>query len=192
MAQPPYLGVEPGAPISPKKRGIPAWLIAILVVVGFIFVLVASLFALGAYSYSKFLRAAKSAEARMMVGTIAKDAAAAYDRDMALCPSASNPVPIDINDIKGTKWTSAPSDWIVDKSSNSGFACLEFSMSDPQYYQYDYQSTGTSAPGASFTAIAKGDLDGDGVQSLFTLEGRIVAGEVITVSPTVIETHPEE
>jgi len=191
MDQPPYLSAEPGAPISPKKRSIPAWLIAIGVVVGFVVIVVVSLFALGAYSYTKFLRAAKTAEARMMVGTIAKDAALAYERDEALCPSASNPVPNDINDIKGTKWMSAPSDWLVDKASNRGFACLGFSMSDPQFYQYDYQSSG-SGTGATYTATAKGDLDGDGIQSLFTLEGHIVAGEVVTVSPTVVETHPEE
>ena len=46
--------------------------------------------------------------------------------------------------------------------------------------------------GDTFTAEAKGDLDGDGVTSSFTLTGTIGAGDMVTVSPVIKETNPDE
>lgn len=50
---------------------------------------------------------------------------------------------------------------------------LHFSLDDPHYYQYEYESTGSSSagPGSKFTARALGDLDCDTVQSTFEMYG---------------------
>ena len=72
-----------------------------------------------------------------------------------------------------------------------GWACLRFSMDGPQYYQYEYDATATS-----FSAIAHGDLNGNTVESTFTLAGSVVedtTGEfVVTVAPSISEVNPEE
>lgn len=200
MTQPPYIGPEPGSPVT-KKKGIPGWGVAILAVLGLGAAIVVVLFALGINSYYRFVRAAKTAEARMMLGSMARDAMSAYEAESydsfgalttnVLCPSASNPVPADVADIKGRQYMSTPGEWEADKTGNGGFACLNFRMTEPQHYQYDYQSNGKGV-GSSFRGFARGDLDGDGVLSNFTIEGRVAAGGVLTLSPSLIETHPDE
>ncbi len=76
-----------------------------------------------------------------------------------------------------TKWTNAVSPGITWKA-------LDFAMGDNFYYAYQFLNVlGTSAPlttaGMAFYAAARGDLDGDGVPSLFeraaahTTEGTI-------------------
>jgi hypothetical protein len=57
-------------------------------------------------------------------------------------------------------------------------------------YMYTSDSTATS-PGAKFTAVANGDLDGNGTQSTFQLFGSITNGQ-LNVSPSLQETNPEE
>jgi hypothetical protein len=81
---------------------------------------------------------------------------------------------------------SNPAEWQLDKDAHAGFACLGFEMSSPQYYQYDYQSTGTA-----FTATARGDLNGDGQLSSFTVTGKVV-GDRLVVSTGVDEVNPKE
>lgn len=167
-----------------KKSRAPVW---IIVIAGAVLVLVAVLgifAALAIFGVRKYIANAKTAEARNTIGQIARDAAASYERDGKLCPSASSPVPATVP--RGTKYQSTPTDWQADKATNAGFACLHFSMADPQYYQYDYKSTPSG-----FIVIARGDLNGDGVQSLFELQGHVSGGS-INVAPNMIEKNPEE
>lgn len=56
----------------------------------------------------------------------------------------------------------------------------------PQSYQYRYEATPSS-----FLAGGRGDLNGDGKFSDFTLEGRVEAGR-LRLSPQISETDPEE
>ncbi len=53
------------------------------------------------------------------------------------------------------------------------WSALQFSMDDPHYYRYEYESTGSSSagPGSRFTARAMGDLNCDTVQSTFEMVG---------------------
>ena len=81
---------------------------------------------------------------------------------------------------------STPGEWERDKEAKAGFSCLGFSMSSPQYYQYDYK-----AQGDAFTAIARGDLDSDSVFSEFKLGGTIVNGE-LRVNQAIEESNPNE
>lgn len=172
-------------------------LVELMIVVAIIGVLAA----LSIYGVSKYMANAKTAEARTGIGQIAKDAGSAFQREtMAgsvlsagsdaaisnrLCPTASA-IPAAVPSAK--KYQSAAASW----SADAGWTCLKFSMKDPQYYQYQYVATGDgSTDGHGFSAIAVGNLDGDAVNSTFTLAGRVQSG-VLNVAPTPTEVNPEE
>jgi type IV pilus assembly protein PilA len=126
-----------------------------------------------------------------MAGTIlAVGTSAGLSRQ--LCNKASASVPTGKGAIAGSKYQSAPGDWNVDAVGNSGFACLKFSMDQPQYYMYMYTSGGGGTAGANFQATADGDLNGDGVLSTFSLIGSVNTSIVLNVAPNITETQPEE
>jgi type IV pilus assembly protein PilA len=172
------------APPPPQKSGFPTVLIVFLVAIPAIIAVIGILAVLAIYGVRKYIANAKTAEARNSLGQIAKDAAAAYDRDGKVCASASSPIPATVP--HAAKYQSMASEWEADKAVNGGFACLKFEMSSPQYYQYDYKATASG-----FTATAHGDLNGDGVESTFEIEGKVVGG-VLQVAPMLKETNPEE
>jgi type IV pilus assembly protein PilA len=80
----------------------------------------------------------------------------------------------------------------VDAAGNSGFACLKFVMDQPQYFMYNYVSAGGGLTGNSFTAIANGDLNGDGVLSTFSVMGSINSSYALNIAPNMLEVQPEE
>jgi type IV pilus assembly protein PilA len=163
---------------------------------------------LAAYGVRKYVANSKTAEARNSLGRIANGAIIAYEKEnmsgstlpqatsagfsRTLCASASAPVPATASKIAGSKYQSSPGDWTVDSVAGSGFACLHFTIDEPQYYMYNYTTSGTSKVGDSFTCTANGDLNGDGVLSTFQLIGQIGSGFVINVAPNMGEISPEE
>jgi type IV pilus assembly protein PilA len=177
-------------------------LVELMIVVAIIGVLAA----LAIYGVRKYLTSAKSAEARTALGRLAKDAQSAFEREVlsqnivpingsvvitrALCDDAP-PVPRTLLPLKAGKYQSSPADW-----KEFGWNCLKFSMSDPQYFMYRYESTSTSAtPGETFTAYANGDLDGDGIPSTFEFFGKIqgdTSGVVLTLGDQIRESDPDE
>jgi type IV pilus assembly protein PilA len=180
-------------------------LIELMIVVAIVGVLAV----LAIYGVRKYIANSKTAEARNSLGQIGKDAATAYEKEhvangilaqggstailRALCASATNPVPQTAGNVSGKKYQSSPTEWTVDQATNGGFACLKYIMDQPQYYQYNYTSSGTQGSiGNTFTATANGDLNGDGTFSTFALNGSIGAGFVLNIEPTVEETNPEE
>jgi type IV pilus assembly protein PilA len=157
----------------------------------------------------KYVTNAKTTEATNSLGAVAYGAAAAYERESMssavlaqhstsgfsrrLCASASKSVPAAQASIQGRKYQSKPSEWNVDAASNSGFACLKFSMDQPQYYMYSYSISGSgSNTGDSFTAAAQGDLDGNGVLSLFQVSGAIGSGFVLNIAPNFVVVRPDD
>jgi type IV pilus assembly protein PilA len=163
---------------------------------------------LAIYGVRKYLANAKSAEARNALGRLANAAATEYEQESmagsvlpigsstaltrALCKSASTSVPSTPTAIRGQKYQSAASEWNVDYTGNSGFACLEFTIDQPQYYMYSYHAGGTGSVGDTFTATANGDLNGDGIESTFQVTGSVDSAYVLNTAPNLITIQPEE
>jgi len=177
-----------------ERSGTPTWIIVLFVVVGLVVLMVGALGILAWTGMRKYMSASKQAEAVSTVNEIARDGVAAYSRETLatlapahkLCDSASSPVPMSITAVTGKKYSSTPAEWRADEGMDKGFACLKFEMSLPQYYQYDYK---LDSP-VSFTAIAHGDLDADGVLSEFTQHGTVRASDV-ELDP-LVRKNPEE
>jgi type IV pilus assembly protein PilA len=170
---------------------------------------------LAIYGVKKKVNHARTTEARNNVGRLARDAAAAFERerttatgaiaarqtraiDNRLCTTASATVPSSLNAIRGRKYQSTANDWSRDRATaGRGFACLGFTVEEPQYYAYEYRTSTTNwnnagAVNTTFDAYARGDLDGNGVRSEFRIHGRVVSKGRLQVSPTILESLPDE
>jgi type IV pilus assembly protein PilA len=184
-------------------------LVELMIVVAIIGVLAA----LAVYGVRRYIVSSKTAEARNNIGRMAKDAAAAFNREIMdgtlldprtatdvssrLCAAATSPVPASADDIKGRKYQSSPDEW-QDGTSAQGWRCLKFSLETPQYFQYDYAATlADDGVDSTFSAIAHGNLDADDDLSTFQLDGKVIKGAesgalAVSISPTAIETDPDE
>ncbi|MCK6592545.1 MAG: hypothetical protein L6Q76_33745, partial [Polyangiaceae bacterium] len=136
-------------------------LIVVAVVVGG-FLLLGILGSLAYSGMQRYLSTSKSAEAKANVGALARGIATCAETEEASGPKGLPPtsakVPASLGQVKGTKYASSPADW-----SDAAFTCARFSVSTPQYFQYQWVLT---SPGAQGTVRAEGDLDGDGVAEI--------------------------
>ncbi len=188
------------AKLKRLKRGFT--LVELMIVVAIVGILAA----LAIYGVSKYVKNAKTAEARDALGRMSKDATGAYQREsmapdvMALgsssgishrlCSSAS-PVPSSVP--ASQKYQSKPTDW--GGAATAGWTCLKFSMEDPQYFQYDYSASNETTSAATFSCLAHGDLDGDSASSTFYIAGGVKsdAGKLVAVAaPNIGEVNPDE
>lgn len=189
---PPQWNQGPGPQGGPPKKGVPTWLIVVLVG-GFVLVFGGGvLAALAIYGVRSYITAAKTAEATNSLGQIGVDAVAAYERGVTssrgdtgkrLCASASATVPASLASVKGKKYQSTPREWEANRARNAGFACLRFEMSAPQYFVYGYTAQGGSKPGDGFEATATADLSGNGELTRLHTTGRITPAGTLEVTP---------
>ncbi|MBW2262350.1 MAG: hypothetical protein JRG91_10555, partial [Deltaproteobacteria bacterium] len=71
---------------------------------------------------------------------------------------------------------------------------LKFSIADPHYYAYEFQSNcpGSVGSAALFTARARGDLDADGAESTFERVGTVNDQMEVQGSGGLYEFQPTE
>ncbi len=177
-------------------------LIELMIVVAIVGILAV----LAIYGVRDYIANTKTAEATNALGLISQDALTAYEREgMAgtvlsqttssllarrFCAGSSASVPSSSTSIQGKKYQSSLADWMVDAPTSAGFACLKFQMDAPQYYMYSYSITGTGSPGDTYTAIAQGDLNGDGILSLYSITGSVTNARTIAVAPNLTVVRP--
>jgi type IV pilus assembly protein PilA len=163
-----------------KPRGFT--LIELMIVVAIIGVLAA----IAIPSFVKYVRRSKTTEATMNLRKMYDGAVAYYVGEHADASGniqskqfpASGPTTPSLNTLTasmlaGKKYQSQPSEWKV-----GGWAALDFSVSDPQYFAYtfDNQSAGTGTD-AKAAMVANGDFNANQIYSIFerdcygTLEG---------------------
>lgn len=164
---------------------------------------------LGVFGVRTYVARAKVSEARIEIARIARAAAEVHASTRRICPSATQPVPADASAIAGMRYSSTEREWRHDamvgaqlipqrlqpefateaparRGFGAGFACIGYEIRRPQYFQYDYQ-----ANDGGFVATARGDLNGDGVLSRFTVVGRLDESGAIVVDP-ITEENPTE
>jgi type IV pilus assembly protein PilA len=184
-------------------------LIELMIVVAIVGILAV----LAIFGVRQHLAATKAAEARNNLGAINRCAVAAYEREgapaelqtggaanatQALCKS-STAVPATTP--AGAKYTATAADFHVPgEKPDTGWTCLGFEVTGPQYYQYKYDRAATSSiatvavppAGASWVAAAVGDLDGNGIKSNFVTGGMIDATKrPITFTEIVVANDGE-
>jgi type IV pilus assembly protein PilA len=181
-------------PQAPKKKGFP---IGCIIAACLVVPLAGILGTVALYGVRKYIASARTAEAKSTIGGISRSAKAAYETPGAdgkhhLCGS-SVPVPATIAAVTGVKYTPAhtPGSDFGSGTALAGWTCLKFEMSTPIQYQYHYHAGSgyavpANAPGPNgFQAAAIGDLNGDGVQSLFSRTGVIDASGQLELSSQI-------
>lgn len=145
--------------------------------------------ALAIYGVRRYLASAKTSEAKNTIGAITRGAMAAYERETLggagsthqLCKSTPR-TPAAVPTGKKYQPDSTPGSDFESGDATSGWKCLKFTVTSPVYYSYEYRQGGPYKcparggvdPGPDgFEVSAEGDLDGDGVTSLFCQTGKI-------------------
>jgi len=172
-------------------------LIELVVVVAIIGILAA----VAIPAFMKNARKAKTAEATTNVKKI-YDGARSYYEEELVARGSNTPIdkqfPDDTTSTEapaagaccaqaGDKCIPTPASW-----NTVSWNALKFSMDDPHYYSYTYESSGSGTDSA-FTARARGDLDCDGTFSTFEMVGSIQAADgSVTGSAGLFKTNELE
>jgi hypothetical protein len=125
---------------------------------------VSALIGIGVYGVRRYLTDAKAGEAPAVLAQIAKSYSATLadpeaakhhaPKKLASLPAVPATVP------RGVKYQSSADDW-------KAWAPIHFALVDPQYFQYEVVA---AKDGKSAEIFARGDLDGNGKNSLYRLK----------------------
>jgi hypothetical protein len=135
-----------------KKKGLPTWAVVLIVLAGCVVIGVPVLSAFAIYGVRKYIRTAKTAEATHVLQTWSKGMVACGEKQGGLPPSSAA-VPASLGSLAAMKYQSVAGEW-----AEPAFACAGFTMTQPQYFQYQWLQE--SASQGVMHALA--DLDGDG------------------------------
>jgi type IV pilus assembly protein PilA len=134
-----------------SKKGPPVW-VWFVVLLPVALSMLGIMAALSIYGVRRYIASAKQAEARVALTTWGDGLARCGDLAGKL-PPTSQPVPPTLAQVSGKKYLSAPSDW-----RELAHTCAGFAMTQPQYFQYQWQQTADNYG----VAHAVADLDADG------------------------------
>jgi type IV pilus assembly protein PilA len=162
----------PTAPPLKKSSG-PLVLVIVLVVMVALLPILGVISALAIYGVRKYIFEAKRAEGRHAVTALAQGIVRCAGSSGKL-PETSRSVPPELGMISGKKYMSHPAEW-----DDPAFRCAGFSMSSPQYFQYQWVKSSDETG----TVHGKADLDADGTPEIdLELEVRCSAGRCESAS----------
>jgi type IV pilus assembly protein PilA len=163
-----------------KNRGFT--LIELMIVVAILGILAA----VAIPAFINYMKRAKTTEATINVDRIYEGTVAYFEKKHVYrgvsrvsgsnCLPAVSTQPATVP--KGVEEIGANPAWYVKRSTWEG---LDFAVADNHYYRYTFR---TDAPNqcaittATFDSIAQGDIDGNGVTSLFMRQAEVVSGEI--------------
>ena len=133
-------------------------------------------------AFLKYIKRSKTVEATMNVRKLFDGSVTYFSADhagsngfilKARFPTSAALTPA-VASINEDKHIVAPSVWDGTKTWQS----LQFGVSDPSYFGYQYDTNGMTTNSAMFTTYAFGDLDGDATFSTFIRVGHVTAMEV--------------
>jgi len=134
-----------------KKTGLPTWLIVLIVVLAGAPFVIGIFSAIAIFGVRKYILNAKRAEAAQVLDRWSKGMIACGEKDGL--PLSSPAVPGSLASVAGKKYQSAASEW-----SDPAFVCAGFSLTEPQYFQYQWQQVSP----AEGNLVGLADFDGDG------------------------------
>ena len=130
-------------------------------------------------AFMKYIKKAKSSEARQQLEKMSAGART-YFLDEQVLPGQIQPLPPQFPGTIGATPAATCCNAGVQKCTPDAslwtaatWLDLKFSMDDPHYYRYEFVSEGTSVDSV-FTARALGDLDCDGILSTFEVFGGVL------------------
>lgn len=138
--------------VAAKKKGLPTWVIVLIVIAAAGPVVLGIVAALSIYGVRKYVMQAKRQEAMQLLTVWGTGMVHCAEKEGHLPPSSA-PVPATLGAISARKYQSAASDW-----AEPAFTCSGFAVAEPQYFQYQWERT-TDSQGV-LHAVA--DLNGDG------------------------------
>ena len=131
-------------------------------------------------AFMGYIKKSKTAEARELVRKIYEGARVYYQDPVVNTAGMGGPVPAMFPEpslaatpalgtccASGGKCNASADYW-----KNPTWVALAFAVPDPHYYHYAYTVSGNGADGATYYALAYGDLDCDGVYSTFRAIGQ--------------------